>query len=408
MEIHNATSNIRSKRKKDKIRAKLQKEQSQKSVVKPVLTEGIGLNDRELQTMRQLLTFRGGIQSSPGSTALMSSPYSQSGTTPTNIHSDYSRLQDIDEAKEVELDESGRSRISKKGVRKKKSLGILSQLNPEDSALPKALTIAIHSTVIDTVKKKDDEKELTMEEKTSQIMEELHSKVDTFWDENTISFPRRSPTIYPGQAYKLTKAEKKAMEEKKEELERREYSLTAEHSDSVDTDDDGKMERNWPNPAREYGHSRNLDAIWSVLDSLTDEELEKVWKFLDVDNKRRLDYKDSLVQLLGAHFLVYFRKSQNAKRSTGADAGYMRLDQQPPSFEEMEPLLTLLAKYIRDALRKKKKKCLKMSDYMKNFRKYLKNAIEKRSKFLERRKNWLEDHHMRSLRYFALDSCFCF
>lgn len=83
--------------------------------------------------------------------------------------------------------------------------------------------------------------------------------MDTYWDENIIMFPRRSPTIYPGQAYKLTKAEKFALKSRQDEIEQAEYSNSDDHSDSADSDDDTfQIEQKWPKPSRKFGHIKNL------------------------------------------------------------------------------------------------------------------------------------------------------
>merc|ERR1712176_217383 len=72
------------------------------------------------------------------------------------------------------------------------------------------------------------------------------------------------------------------------------------------------------------------------------------------------------------------------------DTDYIALDEQPPSFKEIEPLLLILSKYIRDALRKKKKKYMKKSDYLKNIIKYLQDAVDKRHKSLSGRQSKLQ------------------
>merc|ERR1711997_1084606 len=97
------------------------------------------------------------------------------------------------------------------------------------------------------------------------------------------------------------------------------------------------------------------------------------------------------VQLLAALFLLYFKKRLYRNfDGQRRDDDYIAINEQPPSFKEIEPLLVILSKYIRDNLRKKKKKCLKKSDYVKNIKKYLQFAIDKRAKSLKNRASKLQ------------------
>merc|ERR1712242_372359 len=70
------------------------------------------------------------------------------------------------------------------------------------------------------------------------------------------------------------------------------------------------------------------------------------------------------------------------------------IDEEPPTFDEMKPLLELLAKYIRDDLRKRKKRSLTKKDFLKpgNFHKFIKRAIDKRNKVLGKRQDKM--HHV--------------
>ena len=415
VQLHHIHSTTKTKKKLKKLKKRLKKQQSKKGLETPT----IPLNDRELQTIGQLLNFGSTMRAKTVRNINMnldvSNDTNNSNKTKTvtpSINDDGFEYNDYSINLGVDTDQSnivplgggnGDNKNSgtttiRKGVRKKKNVGLLAQLNPDDSALPKSLTIAIHASVIDTVKLDKEKIELSATEKIGKRMDELYTKVDTFWDENIILFPRRSPTIYPGQAYKLTRAERFALQERKEEIEQNEYSKSEEHSDSADSHDevDGtalKIEQEWSTTARKYGNGKQLDDIYEILQEVQDEDLIKIWDFFDKENKKKLNYRDGLVKLLGAFFLLYFRKkyyNNGQEDINGHNSGYTKINEQPPKFEEIEPVLSLLAKYIRDALRKKKKKYLKKSDYQKNFKKYLRDAIEKRNQYLEKRKNKLQ------------------
>ena len=169
-------------------------------------------------------------------------------------------------------------------------------------------------------------------------------------------------------------------------------------------DEAAEVEQSWPTLSREYGHNKHLRDIEEILDDMEDSELLKIWNIFDKKNKKRIDYKETLVKLLGAIFLFYFWKKQSvsvgSKGSKGSKQRSNKHDRlasledseiigAPPNFKDLQPLLALLAKYIRDALRKKKKKYLTKKHFEKNFKTYLKDAINKRRRFLEHRGNKL-------------------
>lgn len=418
--LHHAHSNIKSKKKLKKIKKRILKQQQLRGK-DGKQTPNVNLNDRELQAIARLVEFSSKNRSAMNSMRHLSTTTgmqsnqseskesSQTGTNTTkdnnsniltpsvNINDDgfeYNEYSAINANLGINPEDSAIISI-KKGVKKKKkkkigykNVGLLAKLNPDDSHLPKSLTIAIHASVIDTVKLDKESKEMTEREKIDKKMDELYTKVDTYWDENIILFPRRSPTIYPGQAYKLTKAEKFALQERKEEIEKQEYSDPDNYSDEFNDSDDEELqtqEREWSKSARKHGDGKNLDHIYEILEDIEDKDLLTIWDLLDKENQKKVDYRDGLVKLLGAFFLLYFRK-----KAYNGDGGYTQIHEQPPKFNELEPVLVLLAKFIRDTLRKKKKKFLKKSDYQKNFKKYLREAIEKRNKFLDKRKNKLK------------------
>ena len=182
--LHHANSSIKSKKKLKKLKKKFKKEMSQKGID----TDTVNLNDRELQTMHTLLTFGTTTKFSKSSKTL--SPM----TTSSGIEKEFGFMENVESksktSEENENDvasltlgvdsESLGERVStisiKKGTRRKKNVGLLAHLNPTDSNLPKALTIAIHASVIDTVKKDDERKEMTDDVKIHKIMDELFTK----------------------------------------------------------------------------------------------------------------------------------------------------------------------------------------------------------------------------------------
>ena len=82
-----------------------------------------------------------------------------------------------------------------------------------------------------------------------------------YWDENKIAFPRRSPTIYPGEAFKLYKQEQIELEERMED---QDQSDTEEHSAVLDSSEEAELsaeEREWHDPSRKWGVEANLADI---------------------------------------------------------------------------------------------------------------------------------------------------
>eukprot|EP01084_Bolivina_argentea_P101133 181376_1 len=387
--LHHANSSIKSKRKLKKVKKKLRKQFSSLK-----RGESVKLNSRDLQTMHKLLSFRSIEKFRDNQQEKLKFAESKNQYL---VHDD-------------DTNNMSKSRHKKRLKRKNtlKNAGLLAQLNPIESKLPTSLAIAIHSSVVETAQKVEDEhlKELmdTDAYKIRKKWENVRDKCDTYWDENQILFPRRSPTIYPGTAYKLSKKEKFALDQRTGEL--NEFSDTDDHSDSADSEDydqEFQTEQKWPKPSRKYGHSKNLDQIYTILSELNKDELDTIWRFFDEEKKGRIDYKTTLVKLLGAFFLLYFRKkifgnqaedknnnNINLNDEHKENMNYISLEEQPPGYDELEPLLIALTKYIRDYLRKKHKRFLKKNDYQKNIKKYLKYAIEKRSRLISNRNTKLQ------------------
>eukprot|EP01084_Bolivina_argentea_P207684 354309_1 len=178
--------------------------------------------------------------------------------------------------------------------------GLLAHLDPTESTLPTALTIAIHSSVVETSKyvQTDDDRisqqvKETIKYKVHKKMEDIWTKVDTYYDENSILFCRRSPTIFPGIAYKLSQAERFALKERRDVIEGAEFSKSEDHSVSYDSEDENEFqkERLWPNASRKYGQSKSLEDIYQMVSVLDEKQLNTIWDYIDKDRKKRIDYR---------------------------------------------------------------------------------------------------------------------
>ena len=152
-------SGVKSKRRL----ATLKEEQRKKRAEKGGVADEIELGDRDLQTLKQLLNFRRQQPGAPGSPGGLS----RGGKVHGKTHGNYVSLDE-----EVGAKSTASMRKLKRG-KSKREVGLLQSLNPADTELPKALTVAIHSTVVDNVGEEVDTKEAGVAEKAQKKMKEV-------------------------------------------------------------------------------------------------------------------------------------------------------------------------------------------------------------------------------------------
>jgi len=372
-----SVSTVKSKRRLQSMKD----EQRKKREAQGAIAEEIPLEHRDILTLKKLLYFR--RKQEPEDTMGVPAMDGRGRRDSEGAHGDYVALEaEGGEPRSVKL-KRGRTNRAEQNLR-----DALDPMNSADDGIPPAIKVAIHSAVVDNVGEELDVREPGVREKANKKVQVLVDKVDMFWDETKIALPRRSPSIYPGEAFKLYKSEEIELAERMED---NEQSDTEEHSAVLEEEEEVELaeeEKKWPAQSVKYGEEHRLADIYHSLDEMKEDEMVTIWEALNGERKRReIDYRKSLVKLLGAIFLLYFRTENYHKFMANAETGNFAEieDEEPPTFQEIRPLLEVLAKYIRDALRKRKKRTMQKKDYLKNFKRYLKGAIERRNKDLGRR-----------------------
>ena len=157
LKFHDTMSTVKSKRRMEALKA----EQREKRAAKGALAQEIELEDRDLQTLKQLLNFKRGAGGGGGGMMGGSTAGGSKMSGGGSAHGNYVSLDGMEE--DGGMPTSTSMRRLKRGKSKRggeREQGLMQVLDPNATALPKALTVAIHSTVVDNVGEEMDMREV--------------------------------------------------------------------------------------------------------------------------------------------------------------------------------------------------------------------------------------------------------